>query len=82
MLLKMAIVLLLLGSILFVYAGLVYRQISHDLQEAKKGDLVAYYLDLFYRLLPGPFWCAAAGIILMLLALITGTVAICLDFGP
>lgn len=82
MLLKMALVLFLLGLLLFAYAGLVYRHTSLDLKEVKKEDLVAYYLDLIYRLLPGPFWFAAAGIILMLAALITATVAVCLSFGP
>lgn len=81
MLVKVAVVFLLLGLVLFIYAYLAYRKISRDLQDVKKDDLVAYYLDLFYRLLPGPFWSAVAGLVLMLLALITATVAICLDFG-
>ena len=57
MLLKIALVLLLLGLILFAYGAVFYLKISRKLQEIKKEDLVAYYLDLFYELCPD-LWSA------------------------
>lgn len=81
MLAKTAVVLMGLGLILFFYGGCCYLKISQELRELKKEDLVAYYLDLFYRMLPRPFWSAVAGLILIILSLITGTTAFLLDFN-
>ncbi len=81
MLTKTAVILMGLGLIFFVYGAWCYLKISQELRELKEEDLVAYYLDLFYRLLPYPFWSAVAGLILIILSLITGTTAFLLDFN-
>jgi len=81
MLLKIAAVLLLLGLILFSYGALAYLKISRQLQELKKEDLVAYYLDLFYQLLPRPFWSAVIGLALLILAIVTGLAALCFEIA-
>ena len=81
MLLKIALVLLLLGLILFAYVAVFYLKISRKLQEIKKEDLVAYYLDLFYELLPRPFWSAVVGLALLILAIITGLAALCFEIA-
>ncbi|MGI6467838.1 MAG: hypothetical protein GXZ09_02615 [Syntrophomonadaceae bacterium] len=81
MLLKIALVLLLLGLILFAYGAVFYLKISRKLQEIKKEDLVAYYLDLFYELLPRPFWSAVVGLALLILAIITGLAALCFEIA-
>lgn len=81
MLLKTAMILMGLGLMLFSYGGWCYIKISRELRELKEEDLVAYYLDLFYRMLPRPFWSAVAGLILIILSLITGTTALLLDFN-
>ena len=83
MLFKMAVALFLLGSALFAYAGLVYRRTNCGSQEEGEKDLLASpYRGFFLGRRLGPFWLAAAGIILMLAALITATVGVCLRFGP
>lgn len=81
MLAKTAVVLMGLGMILFSYGGWCYLKISRELRQLKEEDLVAYYLDLFYRMLPRPFWSAVAGLILIILSLITGIAAFLLDFS-
>lgn len=81
MLAKIAAVLMGLGLILFSYGGWCYLSISRELRQLKEEDLVAYYLDLFYRMLPRPLWSAVIGLVLIILAFITGTTAFLLDFG-
>ncbi|HEX3012429.1 MAG TPA: hypothetical protein VHQ70_10475 [Syntrophomonadaceae bacterium] len=61
-----------LGFILFGYAYFAYKKETNNLAEAKKQDLVTYYLDLAYNMLPFKLWMALAGIILVL----TGVVII------
>lgn len=79
MLAKTATVFTVVGLVLFSYGGLSYLKISRELQKLKEEDLVAYYLDLFYNLLPRPFWSAVAGLILMLMGFVTGIAAFCFE---
>ncbi|HBQ87066.1 MAG TPA: hypothetical protein DER33_03200 [Syntrophomonas sp.] len=66
------LVLISLGLFLFGYAYLNYKKQINNLAEIKKQDLVSYYLDLAYEMLPYKLWSAIAGIILVL----TGTIVL------
>lgn len=59
-----------ISLILITYAYLSYKKVAQNLVPVKQEDLVSYYLDLAYQLLPVPFWCALLGIVLLVVALI------------
>lgn len=59
-----------LGLLLFGYAFASYKiQVNH-LAEIKKEDLVTYYLDLAYDMLPYKLWSAVIGVVLVLVGVI------------
>lgn len=64
------LILLVISIILISYACLSYKKVAQSLLPVKQEDLVSYYLDLAYRLLPVPFWCALLGVALLLVAII------------
>lgn len=64
------LIFLIISLILIAYACLSYHKISKSLAPVKQEDLVTYYLDLTYQLLPVPFWSALLGIALLLVAII------------
>lgn len=78
---KIALILLAIGVILLLYAYLSYCRIQKGLRTLKEEDLVSYYLDLFYQLLPVPFWSAVAGLVLVVTSLIIGGVDLVLQLN-
>lgn len=64
------LILLAISIILIICACLSYKKEAQSLLPLKQEDLVSYYLDLAYRLLPVPFWCALVGVALLLVAII------------
>lgn len=58
------------GLILFGYAYFRYKQEQKNLASIKLDDLVSYYLDLAYNLLPVPFWSAVTGILLAVIGVV------------
>lgn len=64
-----------LGLILFGYAYFNYKKQTNSLAEIKKQDLVTYYLDLAYNMLPYKILSAVIGIVLVL----TGTIVLILN---
>lgn len=64
------LIILAISLILITYAYLSYKKEARSLLQLKQEDLVSYYLDLAYRLLPVPFWCALIGLALLLVAII------------
>lgn len=69
-----------LGIVLFLYAYCNYKKEQADLAEVKKQDLVSYYLDLAYNLLPYKFWSAILGIVLMVVGIVVVLVKLPLVF--
>lgn len=65
-----------ISLILITYAYLSYKKVAQTLEPLKQEDLVSYYLDLTYQLLPVPFWCALLGTGLLLVSLITILISI------
>lgn len=61
---------LVISVLMIFYAYISYRKIDHSLAATKQEDLVSYYLDLFYELLPVPVWSCLLGIVLLLISLI------------
>ncbi len=59
-----------IGVLMILYAYLSYKITERKLAQLKQEDLVAYYLDLAYRLLPVPFWSVLIGIGLLVTAVI------------
>lgn len=59
-----------ISLILITYAYLSYKKVAQILAPVKQEDLVSYYLDLAYQLLPVPFWCALIGVGFLLISLI------------
>ncbi|MEN6462874.1 MAG: hypothetical protein ABFC94_16090 [Syntrophomonas sp.] len=67
---QIGLILIGMGLILFFFAYFRYKQEQKSLAQIKLEDLVSYYLDLAYNLLPIPFWSAIIGIVLALLGII------------
>jgi len=74
--LKIGVILLLIGVLLMLFAYWKYKKTQNSLMPVKKDDLVAYYLELTYRLLPLPLWSACLGIVLFIIGLIWVVVSI------
>ncbi len=64
------LIFLAIALVLIAYAYLSYKKVANSLLPVKQEDLVSYYLDLVYNLLPVPFWSALLGIALLLVAII------------
>ena len=64
------LIFLAIALILISYAYLSYKKVAHNLLPVKQEDLVSYYLDLVYNLLPVPFWSGLLGMALLLVAII------------
>lgn len=64
------LILIGLGLLLFGYAYFYYKKQTAKLADIKKQDLVTYYLDLAYDLLPYKLWSAVIGILLVLIGVI------------
>lgn len=77
---KTGLIIVLCGILLISFAYWRYKSTEKHLMPIKKDDLVAFYLELAYRLLPIPFWCACIGIVLLLIGLIWVIVSIPLVF--
>lgn len=67
---QIGLILIGMGLILFCYAYLRYKQEQKNLASIKLEDLVSYYLDLAYNLLPVPFWSAIIGILLAVIGVV------------
>lgn len=67
---KIGLILLAISLLLLFYAYWRYKKAAQSLIPVKQEDLVSYYLDLAYNLLPVPFWSALLGIALFLVAII------------
>jgi len=78
--LKTGLIIVLSGLLLIAFAYLKYKSTEKTLMPIKKDDLVAFYLELAYRLLPVPFWCACTGIVFLFVGLIWVIVSIPLVF--
>ncbi len=70
------LILLAISIFLIAWAYLSYKKAARNLAPLKQEDLVSYYLDLAYQLLPVPFWCALLGMALLLVAVITILISI------
>ncbi len=77
---KTGLTIFLFGLLLVAFAYCRYRNTEKQLMPIKKDDLVAFYLELAYRLLPVPFWCACIGVTLIIIGLIWTLVSIPLVF--
>lgn len=77
---KTGLIILLCGILLLAFAYFRYKSTENNLMPIKKDDLVAFYLELAYRLLPVPFWCACIGIVAVVTGLIWILVSIPLTF--
>ena len=64
------LIFLIISLLLIAYAYFSYNNAAKSLAPVKQEDLVSYYLDLTYNLLPVPFWSALLGIALFLVALV------------
>lgn len=67
---KAGLILIGVGLVLFFYAYLNYKQEAHKRADVKKQDLVDYYLDLAYCLLPGKLCCGLIGAVLVIAGII------------
>ncbi|MGI5921805.1 MAG: hypothetical protein ACOX6I_08735 [Syntrophomonadaceae bacterium] len=67
---KIGFVILGLGLVLFCYAFFRFKQEQLNLRNIKSEDLVSYYLDLAYNLLPVPLWSALSGIALVIIGVV------------
>jgi len=60
----------IVGLAAMLYAFLSYRRVDRSLRAVKAEDLVSYYLELSYQMLPIPFWSAVLGGVSFLTGLI------------
>lgn len=67
---KTGLILLAIGLIMVLYFYITYKRSTQYLAEIKEEDLVSYYLDLFMRLLPVPFWVGLIGLAVIIVAII------------
>lgn len=67
---KTGLILVLIGLLMELIAYLIYKKTAKNLMPIKKDDLVAYYLELAYRLLPVPFWTICLGLVLCLVGIV------------
>lgn len=67
---KTGLILLVTGVVVFLYAYFRYKKEQQNLALVKEQDLIAYYLDLAFNLLPIPFWSAIIGLLLVIIAVI------------
>lgn len=67
---KTGLILVLIGLLLVFFAYWTYKKSEENLLPIKQDDLVAYYLELVYRLLPAALWCVCLGIVLCIVGII------------
>lgn len=59
-----------IAILMIAYAYLSYKRVDHNLADIKQEDLVSYYLELFYDLLPVPVWSGILGVVLLAISLV------------
>lgn len=64
------IILFVVGFLAMFYAFLSYKRVDRNLSAVKEEDLVSYYLELSYQMLPAPFWSAVLGAVSFLIGLV------------